>query len=117
MDLLSGDLFPCCSQINSRDASGQTPLHLACEHGDPVCVKELLEESQALTDIKNHKGETPMHSAAKHDSPAIIQVRQESSHADFFVHFMLNCALAKVFVSYKSSLNLSTSSSLHPVLI
>uniref|UniRef100_A0A3B5K1S8 phospholipase A2 n=1 Tax=Takifugu rubripes TaxID=31033 RepID=A0A3B5K1S8_TAKRU len=62
------------SQINSRDASGQTPLHLACAHGDPVCVKELLEESQALTDIKNHNGETPMHFAAKHDSPAIIQV-------------------------------------------
>lgn len=77
MDLLSGDLFLCCSQINSRDASGQTPLHLACEHGDPVCVKELLEESQALTDIKNHNGETPMHSAAKHDSPAIIQVQQK----------------------------------------
>lgn len=76
-DLLSGDLFLCCSQINSRDASGQTPLHLACERGDPVCVKELLEESQAQTDIKNHKGETPMHFAAKHDSPAIIQVQQE----------------------------------------
>lgn len=62
------------SQINARDASGQTPLHLACERGDAVCVKELLEESQARTDIKNHDGETPMHCAAKQDSPAIIQV-------------------------------------------
>ncbi|XP_029029786.1 85/88 kDa calcium-independent phospholipase A2 isoform X2 [Betta splendens] len=62
------------SQINARDASGQTPLHLACERGDVVCVKELLEESQARTDIKDRNGETPMHSAAKQDSPAVIQV-------------------------------------------
>ncbi|XP_069387100.1 85/88 kDa calcium-independent phospholipase A2 isoform X3 [Paralichthys olivaceus] len=62
------------SQINSRDASGQTPLHLACERGDLVCVKELLEESQARTDIRDRSGETPMHFAAKQDSPAVIQV-------------------------------------------
>uniref|UniRef100_A0A3Q2PAL4 phospholipase A2 n=1 Tax=Fundulus heteroclitus TaxID=8078 RepID=A0A3Q2PAL4_FUNHE len=61
------------SQINARDASGQTPLHLACERGDLACVKELLEESQARTDIKDQNGETPMHYASKQDSPVIIQ--------------------------------------------
>lgn len=64
------------SQINSRDASGQTALHLACERGDLACVKELLEESQARTDIKDQNGETPMHYASKQDSPVIIQVRR-----------------------------------------
>ncbi|XP_010767624.1 85/88 kDa calcium-independent phospholipase A2-like [Notothenia coriiceps] len=63
-----------CSQINSRDASGQTPLHRACERGDTACVTELLEESQARTDIKDQDGETPMHCAAKQDTPAIIKV-------------------------------------------
>uniref|UniRef100_A0A672ZIQ7 phospholipase A2 n=2 Tax=Sphaeramia orbicularis TaxID=375764 RepID=A0A672ZIQ7_9TELE len=62
------------SQINARNASGQTPLHLACERGDATCVKELLEESQARTDIKDRNGETPMHCAAKQDSSVIIQV-------------------------------------------
>ncbi|KAK5925811.1 hypothetical protein CgunFtcFv8_021438 [Champsocephalus gunnari] len=62
------------SQINSRDASGQTPLHRACERGDTACVTELLEESQARTDIKDQDGETPMHCAAKQDTPAIIKV-------------------------------------------
>uniref|UniRef100_A0A7N6FFP0 phospholipase A2 n=1 Tax=Anabas testudineus TaxID=64144 RepID=A0A7N6FFP0_ANATE len=52
----------------------QTPLHLACERGNVACVKELLEESQARTDIKDRNGETPVHSAAKQDSPAVIQV-------------------------------------------
>uniref|UniRef100_A0A672ZKJ5 phospholipase A2 n=1 Tax=Sphaeramia orbicularis TaxID=375764 RepID=A0A672ZKJ5_9TELE len=62
------------NHINARNASGQTPLHLACERGDATCVKELLEESQARTDIKDRNGETPMHCAAKQDSSVIIQV-------------------------------------------
>ncbi|XP_042083333.1 85/88 kDa calcium-independent phospholipase A2 isoform X2 [Haplochromis burtoni] len=62
------------SQINARDASGQTPLHLACGRADATCVKELLEESKARTDIKDQNGETPIHYAAKQDSTVIIQV-------------------------------------------
>eukprot|EP00063_Salmo_salar_P063313 XP_014038148.1 PREDICTED: 85/88 kDa calcium-independent phospholipase A2 isoform X1 [Salmo salar] len=61
------------SQINARDAAGQTPLHLACERGEVACVRELLEECQARTDIKDKNGETPMHCAAKQDSATIIQ--------------------------------------------
>uniref|UniRef100_A0A7N6BZX5 phospholipase A2 n=1 Tax=Anabas testudineus TaxID=64144 RepID=A0A7N6BZX5_ANATE len=57
-----------------NSAQCQTPLHLACERGNVACVKELLEESQARTDIKDRNGETPVHSAAKQDSPAVIQV-------------------------------------------
>ncbi|KAL1005706.1 hypothetical protein UPYG_G00062630 [Umbra pygmaea] len=61
------------SQINARDGSGQTPLHLACDRGDVGCVRALLEECQARTDVKDKNGETPMHCAAKQDTPAIIQ--------------------------------------------
>uniref|UniRef100_A0A669CPB0 phospholipase A2 n=1 Tax=Oreochromis niloticus TaxID=8128 RepID=A0A669CPB0_ORENI len=59
---------------NTECLCGQTPLHLACERADATCVKELLEESQARTDIKDRNGETPIHYAAKQDSTVIIQV-------------------------------------------
>uniref|UniRef100_A0A8C7JCK4 phospholipase A2 n=1 Tax=Oncorhynchus kisutch TaxID=8019 RepID=A0A8C7JCK4_ONCKI len=61
------------NHINARDGAGQTPLHLACERGEVACVRELLEECQARTDIKDKNGETPMHCAAKQDSATIIQ--------------------------------------------
>uniref|UniRef100_A0A3Q3F5U4 phospholipase A2 n=1 Tax=Labrus bergylta TaxID=56723 RepID=A0A3Q3F5U4_9LABR len=91
------------SQINARDASGQTPLHLACERGDSMCVTELLEESQARTDIKDRNGDTPMHCAAKQDSPAIIQVlcsrlcsgvNELNSHGETPLH--VACRLGRV---------------------
>uniref|UniRef100_W5KAV6 phospholipase A2 n=1 Tax=Astyanax mexicanus TaxID=7994 RepID=W5KAV6_ASTMX len=62
------------SQMNVRDAQGQTPLHIACERSEAACVRELLEECQARTDIKDKNGDTPMHCAAKQDSAAIVEV-------------------------------------------
>lgn len=78
----TGLLLP--SQINAQDLAGQTPLHLACERGDLLCVKELLEESQARTDVKDRKGETPVHFAAKLESPVITQVLSPSYWSSWF---------------------------------
>lgn len=62
------------SQMNLPDAQGQTPLHLACERGEVSCVRELIEECQARTDIRDKNGDTPIHCAAKQDSAAIVEV-------------------------------------------
>uniref|UniRef100_A0AAZ3SSA0 phospholipase A2 n=1 Tax=Oncorhynchus tshawytscha TaxID=74940 RepID=A0AAZ3SSA0_ONCTS len=59
--------------VNRTATAESTPLHLACERGEVACVRELLEECQARTDIKDKNGETPMHCAAKQDSATIIQ--------------------------------------------
>uniref|UniRef100_A0AAR2IQI5 phospholipase A2 n=1 Tax=Pygocentrus nattereri TaxID=42514 RepID=A0AAR2IQI5_PYGNA len=59
------------SQMNVRDAQGQTALHIACERGEVGCVRELLEECQARTDITDKNGDTPMHCAAKQDSESV----------------------------------------------
>lgn len=91
------------SQINARDAAGQTPLHLACERGDVACVKELLEESQARTDIRDRNGETAMHCASKQESAFIIQtlcsrlcsgVNELNDHGETPLH--VACRLGRV---------------------
>uniref|UniRef100_A0A8C5D050 phospholipase A2 n=1 Tax=Gouania willdenowi TaxID=441366 RepID=A0A8C5D050_GOUWI len=61
------------SHINSQNEVGQTPLHLACERGDLASVKQLLDESQARTDIRDCHGDTPMHCACKHESSAFVE--------------------------------------------
>ncbi|XP_028829086.1 85/88 kDa calcium-independent phospholipase A2 isoform X1 [Denticeps clupeoides] len=61
------------SQVNAQDAQGRAPLHLACERGEVGCVRELLDECQVRTDIKDKNGDTPMHGAAKQDSSVIIE--------------------------------------------
>uniref|UniRef100_A0A8C5FY36 phospholipase A2 n=1 Tax=Gouania willdenowi TaxID=441366 RepID=A0A8C5FY36_GOUWI len=67
-------LFDCESfHINSQNEVGQTPLHLACERGDLASVKQLLDESQARTDIRDCHGDTPMHCACKHESSAFVE--------------------------------------------
>uniref|UniRef100_A0A8C5N7M3 phospholipase A2 n=1 Tax=Gouania willdenowi TaxID=441366 RepID=A0A8C5N7M3_GOUWI len=64
----------CASNhINSQNEVGQTPLHLACERGDLASVKQLLDESQARTDIRDCHGDTPMHCACKHESSAFVE--------------------------------------------
>ncbi|KAF3852922.1 hypothetical protein F7725_006277 [Dissostichus mawsoni] len=59
--------------------------------GDTACVTELLEESQARTDIKDQDGETPMHCAAKQDTPAIIKL---NLHGETPLH--VSCRLGRV---------------------
>ena len=80
--------------MNVRDTQGQTALHIACERGEVGCVRELLEECQARTDIKDKNGDTPMHCAAKQDSAAVVEV---GSHQDW--QRKLQCYYTRVYRS------------------
>ncbi|KAL6713018.1 hypothetical protein ACLMJK_009414 [Lecanora helva] len=52
-----------CSNINSRDVDGRTPLSWAAFRGDFRCVRKLLLNG-ACTDIPARDGSTPLHMAA-----------------------------------------------------
>ncbi|XP_050786791.1 B-cell lymphoma 3 protein [Gopherus flavomarginatus] len=45
------------------DRHGQTSVHLACEHGSPRCLRELLEWGSSRPDLeaRNYEGLTPLH--------------------------------------------------------
>ncbi|XP_051790387.1 85/88 kDa calcium-independent phospholipase A2 isoform X2 [Erpetoichthys calabaricus] len=63
------------SQINSRDnESGCTPLHLACQKEDLLCLRELLEDCQARLDVVDKNGETPFHYAACQDNREVMKI-------------------------------------------
>ena len=46
--------------LDTRDALGNTPLHVAASHGQVACIRELLQ-SAADANERNKEGETPLH--------------------------------------------------------
>lgn len=53
------------------DRHGQTSVHLACEHGSPRCLRELLEGGSDRPDLeaRNYEGLTPLHVAVATSNP------------------------------------------------
>jgi ankyrin repeat protein len=59
MRLLSPALFSTDHYLNCQDHSGNTPLHVAAEKGNPTMVRLLLEAG-ADRELANSQGETPL---------------------------------------------------------
>ena len=49
--------------VNSSDAEGNTPLHIACMYNHFELVKFLTEDRQCTQNVKNQRGELPLHIA------------------------------------------------------
>ena len=49
--------------VNSSDAEGNTPLHIACMYKHFELVKFLTEDRQCTQNVKNQRGELPLHIA------------------------------------------------------
>lgn len=62
---------PKCPNINSRNADGDTALHIACHTGDEAIVKVLLKHAPQ-TNIKNQHKCTPLQLACHHKHCDII---------------------------------------------
>lgn len=59
--------------VNTRDTSGETPLHRAVERGMPR-LTQLLVQSGARVRARSAHGETPMHLAALHSDPILVEL-------------------------------------------
>ena len=52
-----------CENPNLQDKSGNTPLHLACQHGYCELVEHLITNCRCDPNVANDKGELPLHIA------------------------------------------------------
>lgn len=81
--------------INSTDAMGNSPLHLAAEWNNPKMVTYLLNRG-ANINAKNDNGETPFFSCVKGNSPACIDALISYPKANIDIaarDFMGNCVM------------------------
>ena len=64
--------------VNSRDANGNTPLHLCCKSnlGKVSKMVHLLITSGAAVNAKNNLGETPLICAARHERDNTVECMQ-----------------------------------------
>ena len=63
--------------VNSKDPSGYTPLHLACENGHKEVVQLMLKESKELgidVNSKDQYGSTPLHLACENGHMEVVQL-------------------------------------------
>ena len=49
--------------VNSLDAEGRTPLHIACSHSS-IPIAQLLLQTNAEPNVQDSRGWTPLHQAA-----------------------------------------------------
>ena len=61
------------ADVNSKDKSGMTPLHIACFFGHIGTVQVLIRYGADVNAVDD-KGETPLHLAAEGGWPEVIQL-------------------------------------------
>ncbi|KAJ3185348.1 Arf-GAP with coiled-coil, ANK repeat and PH domain-containing protein 2 [Gaertneriomyces sp. JEL0708] len=76
----------CCimhgANVNEKDLTGQTPLHLAVDHPDALMVEFLLTWN-ADPNIQDGHGRTPLHTAAdKGNADAVLALLRRNARTD-----------------------------------
>ena len=83
------ELFQClknCMNTESWQLTnlfGQSPLHLVCEQGNLLLVKEILEHGSYDLDLQDINGMTPLHIACKKSNTEIAKVIMAQPIIDF----------------------------------
>eukprot|EP01026_Neomeris_dumetosa_P065773 TRINITY_DN6324_c0_g1_i2.p1 TRINITY_DN6324_c0_g1~~TRINITY_DN6324_c0_g1_i2.p1 ORF type:complete len:646 (+),score=110.02 TRINITY_DN6324_c0_g1_i2:65-2002(+) len=60
--------------INSQDAKGETPLHVAATMGNQAVMQELLNQDTIQVNVADKKGLTPVHSLSKYGHDELIEL-------------------------------------------
>ena len=68
--------------VNSRDISGNLPVHVAARVGDSVIMGQLLK-SKAKINAKNHANQGPLHLAAKNGHKEVFDILISCDADDF----------------------------------
>ena len=63
-----------CENPNSQDKSGNTALHLACQHGYYELAEHLITNCKCDPNVTNDKGELPLHIAVAQSHPKITEL-------------------------------------------
>lgn len=72
--------------VNSRDNSGNLPVHVAARVGDSVIMGQLLK-SKAKINAKNHLNQEPLHLAAKNGHKEVFDILMSCDADDFKDNF------------------------------
>ncbi|OCK75239.1 ankyrin, partial [Lepidopterella palustris CBS 459.81] len=65
--------------LDSRDASGRTPLSWAAEKGHEAVVKLLLETGEVYLDSEDGSGRTPLSWAAENGHNVVVKLLRPST--------------------------------------
>ena len=63
-----------CENPNLQDKSGNTALHLACQHGYYELAEHLLTNCKCDPNVSNDKGELPLHIAVTQSQLKITEL-------------------------------------------
>ena len=63
-----------CDSPNLQDKSGNTPLHLACQHGHCELAEHLITKCKCDPNIANDKRELPLHIAVAQSQVKVIEL-------------------------------------------
>jgi transient receptor potential cation channel subfamily A member 1 len=112
--------------INIQDLSGNTPLHIAIEAGDPDCFKFLLQSGADIT-IKNRQYHAPIHQCILMKKPQLLDILLEHDSFDInlvgdrgwtALHYCAisdNLECAEILVKYDCNLCIPCNNGYYPI--
>ncbi|EPS26278.1 hypothetical protein POX_c04747 [Penicillium oxalicum] len=65
------------ANVNVQNANGQTPLHIAAQHGHIGIVRLLLASKFIDVNIQDHRGATPLHLASENGHAMVVTLLVE----------------------------------------